>query len=87
MRRHSIKLHVNISFFNDNPWLTIVNDDPWFTIVNDDPSLTIVNDNPSLTIANDDPSLTIVNIIVHKMFFKNDRFLKNNRIKNGRKSF
>jgi len=45
------------------------------------------NDNPSLTFVNDDPSLTIVKIIVNKFVFKNDRFLKNNRVKNGRKSF
>ena len=50
-------------------------------------SLMIVNDNPSLTIVNDDLSLTIVKIIVDKQNFKNDRFFKNNRIKNGRKSF
>ena len=67
--------------------LTIVNDNPSLTIVNDDLSLTIVNGAPSLTIVNDDPSLTIVNIIVDKKNFKNDRFLKSNRIKNGRKSF
>ena len=49
------------------------------TIVNDNPSLTIVTYNPSLTIVNNDHSLTIVN--------KNDRFLKNNHVKNGRHSF
>ena len=43
---------------------------------------------------NDDPSLTIVNIIVNKMFFfqklsflQKRLFKKNNRIKNGHKSF
>ena len=49
--------------------------------------LTFVNDNPLLTIGNDDPSLTIVNIIVNKNYFQKRSFLKNNRIKNGHKSF
>ena len=46
-----------------------------------------------VSIVNDDSSLTIDNIILNKIvfqklyFFKNDRSLKNNRIKNGRKSF
>jgi len=48
---------------------------------------------PSLTIVNDNPLLTIVNINGNTIFFKNDRFfksdcfIKNNRMKNGSKSF
>ena len=74
MLRHSIKLHV--IFF---PKTTVLRK---FVV-----SLTIVKYNPSLTIFNDDPSLTIVSIIVNKFFFQKQSFFKNNRIKNGRKSF
>ena len=85
--------HLMRTIVNDDPLSTIFNDEPSLTIFNDEPSLTIFNDDPLFTIFNDDPSLTIVNIIVHIyfsktiVFFKSDRFWKNNRIKNGRKSF
>ena len=39
------------------------------------------HDNHPLMMVNDDPSLTIINTIVNNIFFKNDRFLKNNHIK------
>ena len=84
-----IKFVVSLTMVNNNPLLTIDNDNPLLTIINNDPLLTIVSNDPLLIIVNDDPSLTIVDIIFrkdhlkkksykncHKLFLKNDSFLK-----------
>ena len=79
-RDHTILLFLKTIVFWKSSFLKAIvfQNDHFYKLV---VSLTIVNEDPLLTIAYDDPSLTIVNIIVNKFS------LKNNRIKNGRKSF